>query len=83
MQDECFFCSSKEDLKKKNIWKGKKIIELNICENCLMRKRIELKCSNCGSNICDFEERGLLGCSGCYDDLSIFVFDIVTSYQEL
>ena len=83
MQDECYFCQSGEDLKKKVIRSEGEKINIYICDNCLTRKRIELKCSKCSSNICDFERSGLLGCSKCYDDLSIFISGIVDSYQEL
>lgn len=44
-------------------------------------KNNEMKCDNCGTTYNEFKEKGLLGCSKCYEKFKATVMPVINSVQ--
>lgn len=45
-------------------------------------KSVELVCKNCGANYREFKEKGLLGCSQCYENFKPTIMSVIKGVQS-
>lgn len=80
---KCQSCKKINNLKKYNYFDNSSIKEKVLCKTCYNKLKENLKCSFCGSSYADYEKSGLLGCEKCYNELSIFLFNVILTFQNI
>lgn len=50
-------------------------------KNSINSKATELKCENCGTTYREFKEKGLLGCSRCYESFNPSMLSVIKGVQ--
>jgi len=81
--NSCQKCKNTANVKKYYYFDNSFIKEKLLCKTCYSKLKTKIKCSFCGSSYEDYEKNGLLGCEHCYKDLSIFLFNIILTFQNI